>query len=111
VSSTPPLSSKNHFAVLSIEEIYKPHPISSNDYSTDGSQVVLTPPPPSLQFRKCPQWERQLPDQYIIASTTSLNLFELDVSIQTLDMDAVHTMQALLNSGVTGLFINSDFVT
>jgi hypothetical protein len=46
-----------------------------------------------------------------MATNLSSNSFELNVSMQTTDTGEVHTTCALLDSGATGLFVNSDFVT
>ena len=110
MSSTPPLSVKNRFAVLSVDEVYESNSISSTDLSASNAQAVLPPPSPCLRFRKCPNWEKRLPNHYVVAMTPSALSFKLEVSLQTTDTGAVHTTKVLLDCGATDLFVNPDFV-
>jgi hypothetical protein len=57
-----------------------------------------------------PKWQRRLPQHYVIASSPSANSFDLNVDIQTMDTGKVHAMSALLDCGMTGLFIDTNFV-
>ena len=110
MSSTPPLSAQNRFAVLSVDEVYESNSISSTDLSTSDAQAILTSPSPRSRFHKRPKWEKQLPSHYVVATTPSALSFKLEVSLQTTDTGAVHTTKALLDCGATDLFINPTFV-
>ena len=62
---------------------------------------------PSMRM-KC--WERRLPKTYVVAANPSPNSLNLKVGIQTMDTAEVKGVTALLDSGATGLFIDSDFL-
>jgi hypothetical protein len=109
--SMPPLSSNNHFTVLSVEGVFKSDSISLTDTTVNDSKAVPNPTPPHLRFRRHPKWEKRLPKCYIVALNPSSNSFKLNVSMQTTDTGKVHTMHTLLDSGATSLFINSDFAS
>jgi hypothetical protein len=102
--------------MLSVEEVYELNAISLTD--TIANDLKAIPNPPNLanplkscsRFRNHLKWERQLPGQYVILSTPSLNSLKLDVSMQTLDTGEVVASLALLDCRATGLFINSNFV-
>jgi len=51
-----------------------------------------------------------IPKHYVLAVTPSEKSFNLDVAIQTTDTGEVYTVSALLDLGVTGLFIDPEFV-
>ena len=110
MSSTPLLSVKNRFAVLLVDEVYESNSISSTDLSASDVQAVLPPPSPRSCFRKRPNWEKRLPNHYVVATTPSALSFKLKVSLQTTDTSAIHTTKALLDCGATDLFVNPDFV-
>ena len=111
MTSTPPLSSSNRFAVLSVEEVHELNSISSTDDTSNGSKAVPTLQTPRNRFRKRPNWEKRLPTRYVVASNPSTNSFELPISMQAaLDTGEVLATNALLDSGATDLFVSSDFV-
>jgi hypothetical protein len=113
VNSTPSLPSHNHFEVLSVE-------------SLDEESISMTPPrqnllrpvedvstpssPPVPSRIKIKPWERKLPRKYVVASTPSLHSLELKVEMQTTDTGQLLGAAALLDSGATGLFIDSHLV-
>jgi hypothetical protein len=99
----PPLSSKNCFATLLVEEVYELNSIFSTDAITNDSKAIPTPP-------NTPKWEKQLPEHYVISSTPSSNSLKLNVSMQTLDTREVVASLALLDCGATGLFVNGEFM-
>src|ERR1700675_72975 len=67
-------------------------------------KVVQNPSPkPTLT-----QWERHLPQKLVISATPSSNSLELEVGIETTS-GASHTLQALLNSGADGLFMDAEY--
>jgi len=92
----------NKFTVLTIED---PNTIDSE--LVDASSLV---PLVSALLRK-PKWERRLPKLFSISALdvrgTSLLL---PVEIGTTDTSELHSVEALLDSGVTGSLIDRDFV-
>ena len=96
--------------MLSVDEVYESNSISSTDLSASDAQAVLPPPSPRSHFHKRPNWEKRLPNHYVIATTPSALSFKLEVSLQTTDTGAVHTTKALLDCGATDLFVNPDFI-
>jgi len=92
----------NKFTILTIE-----------DSNTIDSELVDTPPlTPLILAPLCkPKWERRLPKLLSIsaldAQGTSLLL---PVEIGTMDTSELHSVKALLDSEVTGSFIDRDFV-
>jgi len=97
-----PQSPVNKFTVLTIED---PNTI-------DSELVDILPPNPlvaALLYR--PKWEKRLPKLFLIsildAQGTSLLLL---VEIGTIDISKLHSIKALLDCGVTGSFINRDFI-
>jgi hypothetical protein len=103
----PPLSIHNCFAALSVDEI----PEFNSNSTTNSSETKAIPTVPSRsQLPHCVKWEKQLPECYMVATNPSSNSFELKISIQTTDTGEVHTTATLLDSGATGLFMNSEFI-
>jgi hypothetical protein len=131
-----PLSTKNHFAVLSIDEMTELDLISSTD--SMGNDVKAIPQPPPLvqallnigstfatmgtsspltsasscnsHFHRRPDWEKHLPDRFVVASAISDNSLELSIALQTTDTGEVFSMATLLDCGATDKFIHSDFM-
>ena len=110
MTSMPPLSSVNRFAALSVEEVYGSNSIPLTDTPADDLKDILTPSTPRNHCRRCPKWEKRLPECYIVALNPSSNSFELLISMQTLDTGEVLSTTAFLDSGATDLFVSSDFV-
>jgi hypothetical protein len=54
-------------------------------------------------------WEQCLPKKYVIVSTSE-NSLKIDVEIETTDTSVKHQTDALVDSGATGLFMDSDYV-
>jgi hypothetical protein len=112
----PPLSLKNHFDRLLVEEVYELNAISSTNPIANDSKAIpatlnlVNPPKPRSIFQNHPKWEQQLPERYIISSTLSSNLLQLDVSMQILNTGKVVASPALLDCRATGLFIDGNFM-
>ncbi|KAG5732291.1 hypothetical protein E4T56_gene11371 [Termitomyces sp. T112] len=51
-----------------------------------------------------------MPQQYVMASAPSTNSLHLDVEIEMMNTQQTHGVTALLDSGVTGLFLDLEFV-
>ena len=93
----------NRFAVLDIEED-----------NTDTCEPIDAPPPSALvrtALPRRPKWEKRLPRR-LSANTLDAHgtSIILPIKISTTDTSEVHSVKALLDSGVTGNFIDKDFV-
>jgi Retroviral aspartyl protease len=124
--STHPLSTKNRFAVLSIDEMTELDLMSSTDSAENDAEAVPQTPSPvqaspmstpssfansrNLRFHRRPNWEKRLPDRFVVASAISDNSLELSITLQTTDMGEVFSTAALLDCGATNKFVHSDFV-
>jgi hypothetical protein len=68
VSSMPPLSLKNRFDRLLVEEVYELNAISSTNPIANDSKAIPTTPnlanplKPRSRFQHHPKWEQQLPE-------------------------------------------------
>jgi len=92
----------NKFTVLTVE----------NPNTIDSELIDAPPPNPpvSAPLHK-PKWEKRLPK---LLSISALNAREtslfLPVEIGTTDTSKLHSVKALLDCGVTGSFIDRDFI-
>jgi hypothetical protein len=103
----PSLPLFNRFAPLSITEEgtgYNPETVSELENKKVTSSPIQTP------SKRRKRWERRLPGSYTVAATPGANSLSLKVEIQTTDTADVKGVSALLDSGATGLFIDSEFV-
>jgi len=87
--------------------------LTIEDSNTIDSELVdilpLTPLIPAL-LRK-PKWERRLPKLLFISALDARGTsLLLPVEIGTMDTSELHSVKALLDSGVTGSFIDRDFI-
>src|ERR1700723_2684943 len=105
VNRTPPLQSHNPFDVLDIEQIIDPS-ISTSDCVKD----VQTPPIPATRRKRIRAWERSLPKKYIIAAIPSQHSLSIDIEIEMTDTSLKRCLQALVDCGATGMFIDQKFV-
>jgi hypothetical protein len=106
VNRTPSLSNNNRFAILPVDEI------PEIDESVETIQVVQTPENPKLNQSSRPKWEKCFPPRFTIASLEDgPKSLKLKVSIETTDTGEIKSMQSLVDSGATGLFIDRDYVT
>ncbi|KNZ76917.1 hypothetical protein J132_10864 [Termitomyces sp. J132] len=83
---------------------------SSSDIQTPSPAKVSAGnalPSPHLQI---PAWECHLPHCYVVASTPSTNSLKLQVEIETMDTQQIQSVVALLDSGATGLFLDTNYV-
>ena len=83
------------------------------DSNTIDSELIDTPPliplVPALLHK--PKWERRLPKLLTISALDARGTFLLlPVEIRTTDTSELHSVKALLDSGVTGSFIDRDFI-
>jgi len=105
VNRTPSLSTRNRFAILPVDKIEE---IDELIEKTQDVQKIET----KRDVR--PHWERKrLPPRLVInmleekRDTRSL---QLQVDLETTDTKEVKTVQALLDSGATGMFIDRRYV-
>ncbi|KAF8229488.1 hypothetical protein L208DRAFT_1480523 [Tricholoma matsutake] len=109
----PSLPVHNRFEVLSVEfpeneSISVTAPLS--DPSKLAKDVPALPISPSTPCPKIKSWERKLPRKYIVVSTPSAHSLNLVIELQTTDTGQILGVSVLLDSGVTGLFIDSHLV-
>ena len=87
--------------------------LTIEDSNTIDSELVDAPPLTPLTpapLRK-PKWERRLPKLLSISALDAQGTFLLlPVEIGTMDTSELHSVKALLDSGVTGSFIDRNFV-
>ncbi|KAG5640376.1 hypothetical protein DXG03_008883, partial [Asterophora parasitica] len=65
---------------------------------------------PALNLQQgLPQWEKCLPQQLVVTAMPKWSL-QLKVELETTNMQEVLSVQALVDSGATGCFLNSSFI-
>lgn len=104
MTSTPSLSN-NRFACLA-ETI----DIISDDTNETVEDIQSPPSATPLKKSRIPKWESKLPKRFVISATPSARSLNLKVQIQTTDTAELFSTSALLDSGATGLFIDSEYV-
>jgi len=87
--------------------------LTIKDSNTIDSELIDTPPliplVPALLHK--PKWERRLPKLLTISALDARGTFLLlPVEIRTTDTSELHSVKALLDSRVTGSFIDRDFI-
>jgi hypothetical protein len=110
VTCTPSLSCSNRFSVLSVDTISESNELVEKIQDVQND-LTPHPTPPNRVYR--PKWERQIPAKLIIASLEDENnnrSLKLKVSIETTDTGEVKSLNALIDSGATGKFIDRDYV-
>jgi len=87
--------------------------LTIEDPNTIDSELIDAPPPISLisaPLRK-PKWEKRLPKLLSISALDARGTsLLLPVEIGTMDTSELHSVEALLDCGATGSFIDRDFV-
>ena len=121
----PSLLSSNHYALLSVDPVndIDDSPKCPNDKDTQILETPMTIPdqiqstatralelPPRFRRNLWPKWERRLPKQLVIASTSRENSLHLSVELETTDTGEVTAVKSLVDSGATGLYIDRDYV-
>src|SRR3981189_1697982 len=102
----PPLSSQNRYACLVVDQCEDATSVF------DCAKVVpqLSPPPQKIACIRLANWERRLPKKFVIATTPSDNLLNIDVKIEMTDMAMKGNTSALVDCGATGLFVDTEYV-
>jgi hypothetical protein len=103
VNCVPQLLAGNRYNVLAIDEIY------DEPYTPQPIPAQATPPATSRTSKR-PKWERRLPTRFTIAAAESKQSLHLSVELETTDTAERRSVQALLDSGATGCFIDRDYV-
>jgi len=104
VSRVPPLLSNNQFSVL---EITKPK-------VDEDAQEPDTPTLPPTEPRKLcqPKWEKWIKRKLVIRSLKlDAKCIMLLIHLKTTDTIEEMSMEAMVNTGATGDFIDQDFVS
>ena len=110
VRDVPSLPLFNRFVALSITpDTEDTIQFLETGQPTVNDEDISTGKLPKIPLPWLKHWERVLPKHFVMASTPSVNLLNLKVEIQTTDRAEVKGLTALLDSGVTGLFIDNDF--
>ena len=111
MNRTPPLSTSNRFNVLEVYSVEDNSTDLTDEMTAQDVQPTLAPPPatPTHQVR-LKRWERRLPRKYVIATTPSANSLKIKVEIVTTDTQEAKSVEALLDCGADGLFIDRDYV-
>jgi hypothetical protein len=107
VISTPSLLSSNRFSVLPV------YNVEGIDESVETVQVVQPSEDLPAARTSRPRWERRLPPKLVVASlgeNDESRSLKLKVSIETTDTGEVRSIDALVDSGATGRFIDRDYV-
>src|SRR3981189_1064915 len=106
VISTPPLSSHNWYACLVVDQCEDATSVF------DCAKVVPqpSPSPPKVAQIRLANWECRLPKRFVIATTPSDNLLNIDVEIETTDTAMKRNTSALVDCGATGLFVDTEYV-
>ena len=107
----PSLPSQNRFSVLKV------HNCDNNiDTSPETAKDVRKPPTipetpsrPAKRPRR-PTSEKRLPHRYTIATTPSENSLVVDIELESTESGVKRCTSALIDSGATGMFINTDYV-
>jgi hypothetical protein len=107
VRSTPLLRSHNRYSTLSVDTL-------DNTDISDCDTDVRKPPTTPVTARNPPlapraRWEKRLPSKYIVASIPSANSLEVEVQIQGTDIGAPVSLNALLDCGATGIFMDTEW--
>src|SRR5277367_1184860 len=98
----------NQFSVLDVSSCDK---IDHSCCTPQDSELIQAiPPSPLPRLPRRPHWERRLPSSLTISSTPGLNSLHIQVELETTDTVTVIKMCALVDSGATGRFINSEYV-
>jgi len=107
----PLLSTSNHFDVLEVYSVEDNSTDLTDEMTARDLQPTLATPatsPTHPVHLKC--WERQLLWKYVVTATPSANSLKIKVEIMTTDTQEAKSVEALLNCGADGLFIDRDYV-
>ena len=111
MKSTPSLSNHNRFSVLSVDSIEIDESVDEKVVHTLKNVPIGSTHKKARTFR--PQWERKLPTRLVVnmlgSEETSRSL-KLKITLETTDTGETKSVNALLDSGATGMFISRDYV-
>ncbi len=103
---TSPLVLHNRFSCLECLEVDS----KLNSCPPPPPIEIVPKPPEPTRFLPKPRWERnRVPCQFTISSISPCSL-DLTVELKTTDTGSEFRTNALVDSGATGSFIDSDFV-
>src|SRR3981189_802378 len=102
----PPLSSRNRYTCLVVDQCEDATSVF------DCVKVVpqLSPPSPKIARIRLANWEHRLPKKFVIATTPSDNLLNIDIEIEMTHTAMKRNTSALVDCGATGLFIDTEYV-
>ncbi len=104
MKDAPPLRDvNNRFTVLTIQEIDDSEP----EVAPKPAEFLTTPKTKSRRKH----WERRLPNRLVIAVTEpGPRALHVKLELETVDTAETRQVRALVDSGATGMFIDSKYV-
>jgi len=105
VSHVPPLLNSNRFSILEIAEL------KVNEDAQEPPKASA--PPPTELCNPCrPKWEKQMKRKLVICSLKAdPKCIMLLIHLKMTDTMEESSMEAMVNTGATGDFIDQDFIT
>jgi hypothetical protein len=103
----PPLRSHNRYSTLSVDTLDNTDILDCDTDVQKSPTIPATLRDPPLAPRA--RWEKRLPSKYIVASIPSANSLEVEVQIQGTDIGAPVSLNALLDCGATGIFMDTEW--
>jgi len=105
VSRAPPLLNSNRFSVLEVTEL-------EVDEDTQESSEPPTLPPAEPRKPRRPKWEKRIKRKLVIRSLEmDAKCIMIPTHLKTTDTMEETSIEAMVNTGATGDFIDQDFVT
>jgi hypothetical protein len=103
----PPLSTQNRFAILTVDNI--PEVDESSENQDVQTNKVFEKP---ALVR--PRWEKSFPAHFVVDALDETEghrrSLTLKAELQATDTGEIKSVQALLDSGATGMFIDTEYV-
>ena len=111
MSHAPPLPSSNHFSVLQIHNIPDVIEPARNDEDTQSIPALALALTLALALPCRPKWEKKLASKLVIQSLKQgPNSILIPVHLKTMDALEEVGIDALVDCGATGDFIDEGFV-
>ncbi len=98
-----PVKNNNYFNVLTVEEIPDCFSVTKDTSNQNPEDLKKLP--------RRPRWERRLPEKLEIdAAELGLNSLHLWIEIESTETQRKQGIQALVDCGATGLFIDQEYM-
>ena len=106
----PSLSTNNRFSVLAVDTLTEIDDLVEKIQAVQNPETTtINQPAPNSKRTSRPKWERWIPARLVIASLEDENnnqSLKLKVSIETTNTGETKSLNALIDSGATGKFID-----